>query len=121
MANKSGLSLDEIREVLQKEYNRDNFVFVTSNNIIEGFVENIREIKVESKTSYFQTVYELGHSSVFDVSVFEVVLKENVANKKVSITQEMFNILKNHMVSNAIVSFVNANQKNFRYSLLTMK
>ncbi len=121
MANKSGLSIDEIKEVLQREYNRDNFVYVTSNNILEGFVENIREIKIESKNSYFKTVYELGHSSVFDVSVFEVELKENVANKKVSITQEMFNILKSHMISNAIVSFVNADRKNFRYSLLTIK
>ena len=121
MANKSGLSLEEIKEVLQKEYNRDNFIFVTSNNILEGFVVSEREIMVESKNSYFDTVYELGHSNVFDVSVFEVVLKENAASKKVSITQEMFNILKNHMISNAIVSFVNADRKNFRYSLLTMK
>ena len=56
-----------------------------------------------------------------DVVIFEVGLNENVQNRRVAITQEMFRILRGQRINNAIVAFYNTDRKNYRISLLTSK
>ena len=120
MANKSGLAIDEIKEVLQKEYNRDNFIFIARNYLVNDFVGEIREYKIDTN-SLFKRVGILGYSKNCDASIFEVYLGEGNEKKRVGMTQEMFSILKNYGINNAIVAFVDNDEKHFRYSLLTAR
>ena len=120
MANRSNLSEDEIREALQKEYNRDNFLYIVGNYLVNDFTKEQRMYKVREK-SIFENIIYFGNSKNCNVSIFEVKLCKGNENKRVGITQEMFSILKNYGISNAIVAFVDNDEKHFRYSLLTIK
>lgn len=76
---------------------------------------------VDFKNTIFTSVQQLGYSDKCDVNVYEVILNEGAQNRRVTITQEMFRILRGLGVNNAIVAFSNADHRNYRFSLLTSK
>lgn len=63
----------------------------------------------------------LMKSAALTSLVYEVILNEGAQNRRVTITQEMFRILRGLGVNNAIVAFSNADHRNYRFSLLTSK
>ena len=71
--------------------------------------------------SIFESVTQLGSSSKCEVTVYEVLLKDGAQNRRVTITQEMFRVLRGQGINNAIVAFANADKRNYRLSLLTSK
>lgn len=87
--------------------------------ILPDYVSDTHEVVFNN--NIFESVTQLGYSSKCEVSVFEVLLKEGAQNRRVTITQEMFRILRGQGVSNAIVAFSNADKRNYRLSLLTSK
>lgn len=87
--------------------------------ILPDYVSDTHEVVFNN--NIFESVTQLGYSSKCEVSVFEVLLKEGAQNRRVTITQEMFRVLRGQGVSNAIVAFSNADKRNYRLSLLTSK
>ena len=113
------ISIRDAEEILKKEYHIDNFTFLVKDVLLPDFLYSKHQINVSS--SIFDKVCQLGESKLCGLTVFEVYLKDGEQNKRVAITQEMFKILRNLRIDNALVAFVNNNQENFRISLLTSK
>lgn len=113
------ITIKEAEEILKKEYHIDNFLYVVNDMLLPDFVSDRHE--VEFKNNIFASVNQLGYSDKCEVTVFEVILKTGSHNRRVTITQEMFKILRGLGINNAIVAFANADKLNYRFSLLTSK
>lgn len=113
------ITIKEAEEILKKEYHVDNFLYIVNDILLPDFVPDKHE--VEFKNNIFTSVYQLGYSDKCDVTVFEVILEQKAQNRRVTITQEMFRIMRGLGINNAIVAFANADKRNYRFSLLTSK
>jgi len=113
------ISIKEAEEILKKEYVRDNYYFILDELLLPDFKHD--EHNVPFSGSCFKNVLFCGYSNKCDLSVFEVILTDEYINKRVYITQEMFKILRKLNINNAIVSFANPDNNNYRISLLTSK
>ena len=113
------ITIKEAEEILKKEYHIDNFLYVVNDMLLPDFVSDRHEVKF--KNNIFESVNQLGYSDKCEVTVFEVILKTGSHNRRVTITQEMFKILRGLGINNAIVAFANADKLNYRFSLLTSK
>lgn len=113
------ISNNDEKEILAKEYHIDNYEYLINELLLPDYRRD--KHPTEFDNDLFSSVTYLGESSDCEVSVFEVYLKEGCHNKRVTITQAMFRILRNQAINNALVAFVNENKKNFRISLLTSK
>ena len=113
------ISIKEAEEILKKEYHIDNFLYVVNDLLLPDFKFEEHDVAFNNKV--FFSVKHLGESSKCEVNVYEVILNEGAQNRRVTITQEMFRILRGLGVNNAIVAFSNADRRNYRFSLLTSK
>ena len=113
------ITIKEAEEILKKEYHVDNFLYVVDELLLPDFIADKHD--VDFKNTIFTSVQQLGYSDKCDVNVYEVILNEGAQNRRVTITQEMFRILRGLGVNNAIVAFSNADRRNYRFSLLTSK
>ena len=113
------ITIKEAEEILKKEYHLDNFEYLISNILLPDYSRDQHEVPFNN--SLFSSVIMLGESKVCEVTVFEVRVNEGFQNRRVGITQEMFRILRGLHINNALVSFVNADERNYRISLLTSK
>lgn len=113
------ITIKEAEEILANEYHIDNFTYLIKELLLPDFVSDRHE--VEFKNNIFESVNQLGYSDKCEVTVFEVILKTGSHNRRVTITQEMFKILRGLGINNAIVAFANADKLNYRFSLLTSK
>lgn len=113
------ITIKEAESLLKGEYFTDNFLQLLDDELLPDFQSDRHEVIFNNKL--FNEVTQLGTSNVCDLTIYEVILKDGYQNRRVAITQEMFKILRGQGVSNAIVSFVNEDKKNFRFSLLTSK
>ena len=113
------LTIREAEEILKKEYHIDNFTYVVKDILLPDFVSDKHE--VHFKNNIFNKVTLLGISQKCELSVYEVILNEGTQNRRVTITQEMFRILRGQGINNALVAFSNADRQNYRLSLLTSK
>ena len=113
------ITIKEAEEILKKEYHVDNFLYVVDELLLPDF--RAEKHDVDFKNTIFTSVQQLGYSDKCDVNVYEVILNEGAQNRRVTITQEMFRILRGLSVNNAIVAFSNADRRNYRFSLLTSK
>lgn len=113
------ITIKEAEEILKKEYHVDNFLYVVDELLLPDF--RLDKHEVDFKNNVFTSVQQLGYSNQCDVNVYEVILNEDTQNRRVTITQEMFRILRGLGVNNAIVAFSNEDRRNYRFSLLTSK
>ena len=113
------ITIKDAEEILKKEYHIDNFLYVVDNLLLPDFKADKHDVSFHN--GIFASVQQLGHSDKCDVDIYEVVLNEGAQNRRVAITQEMFRVLRGLGVNNAIVAFVNADRRNYRFSLLTSK
>ena len=113
------ISNRDAEEILKHEYHLDNFTYLVKELLLPDFT-NSKHV-VHFNNDIFQSVTQIGESSICNLSVFEVYLNEGTQNKRVAITQEMFKILRGLRIDNALVSFVNQDKNNYRISLLTSK
>ena len=113
------ITIKEAEEILKKEYHVDNFLYVVDELLLPDF--RLDKHDVDFKNTIFTSVQQLGYSDKCDVNVYEVILNEGAQNRRVTITQEMFRILRGLGVNNAIVAFSDADRRNYRFSLLTSK
>ena len=113
------ISNAEAEEILKKEYHLDNFTYLVKDILLPDF--KFSKHNIEFNNSIFEKISQIGESVACELSVFEIYLKEGAQNKRVTITQEIFKVLRNLRIDNAIVAFVNHDKNNFRISLLTSK
>ena len=113
------ISIRDAEEILKKEYHIDNFKYVIKELLLPDFAKDEHEVYFNN--NLFESVTQLGTSEKCDVTIYEVILKEGAQNRRVTITQEMFRILRGQGINNAIVAFANADYRNYRLSLLTSK
>ena len=113
------ITIREAEEILKKEYHIDNFLYVVDNLLLPDFKMDKHDVEFNNRN--FASVQQLGYSTKCDLTVFEVILNEGAQNRRVTITQEMFRILRGLAINNAIVAFSNADRHNYRFSLLTSK
>ena len=109
----------EAEEILKKEYYFDNFTYLVKDILLPDF--KFAKHNIEFNNTIFEKVSQIGESVACELSVFEVYLREGTQSKRVTITQEMFKVLRSLRINNAIVAFVNSDKNNFRISLLTSK
>lgn len=109
----------EAEEILIKEYHFDNFTYLVKDILLPDF--KFAKHNIEFNNTIFEKVSQIGESVACELSVFEVYLREGTQSKRVTITQEMFKVLRSLRINNAIVAFVNSDKNNFRISLLTSK
>lgn len=109
----------EAEEILKKEYHLDNFTYLVKDILLPDF--KFAKHNIEFNNTIFEKVSQIGESVACELSVFEVYLREGTQSKRVTITQEMFKVLRSLRINNAIVAFVNSDKNNFRISLLTSK
>lgn len=113
------ITINEAEEILKKEYHIDNFLYLVDDILLPDFKNDKHEVVF--KNDIFANVTQLGTSRICEVTVFEVILKAGVDKRRVTITQEMFRILRGQGINNAVVAFANADKNNYRISLLTSK
>ena len=113
------ISNRDAEEILKHEYHLDNFTYLVKELLLPDFTNS--KHAVHFNNDIFQSVTQIGESSICNLSVFEVYLNEGTQNKRVAITQEMFKILRGLRIDNALVSFVNQDKNNYRISLLISK
>lgn len=113
------ITINEAEEILKKEYHRDNFLYLINDILLPDYLDD-KHI-VNQSTKAFSKVEMLGVSKKCELTVFEAVINEGYQNKRVAITQEMFKLLRNMKINNAIVAFTNSNFRNYRISLLTSR
>ena len=113
------ITIDEAEMILKQEYHLDNFEFLMDDILLPDYLHDKRKVQYDGE--FFSSVSCLGSSSACDITVFEVLLNQGYQNRRVGITQEMFRILRNLHINNAVVAFANANKENYRISLLTSK
>ena len=86
------ITIKEAEEILKKEYHVDNFLYVVDELLLPDFKADKHD--VDFKNTIFTSVQQLGYSDECDVNVYEVMLNEGAQNRRVTITQEMFRILR---------------------------
>ena len=113
------ISIKDAEEILKHEYHLDNFNYLVKDILLPDFTNSKHDVNYNN--GIFQSVKQIGDSSACNLSVFEVYLTEDSKNRRVAITQEMFKILRSFRIDNALVAFVNPDERNYRISLLTSK
>ncbi len=113
------ITIKDAEEILKKEYHIDNFLYLVNDILLPDFKSDKHDVVF--RNSIFESVTQLGSSAACDVTIYEVILKSGVEKRRVTITQEMFRILRGQGVNNAVVAFANADRNNYRISLLTSK
>lgn len=113
------ITLSEAEELLKHDYNIDSFIYLCKDILLPDFAYEIHDVQFNN--DMFQKVTELGSSQKCGINIYEVILAENVQNRRVAITQAMFKILRGMRVDNALVAFANSDKRNYRISLLTSK
>ncbi|MDR0697006.1 MAG: hypothetical protein LBF68_05700, partial [Christensenellaceae bacterium] len=91
--------LNVLENILQNEYNRDNL-----NKLMEFLFEDYSieypAEEYEHHSKLFSTVHKLGVAKeIDDLHVFEVILLDDADNKQIKITQDMFRLLDNHVIT----------------------
>ena len=105
-----------------KEYNRQEFLsFLKHSFLPEDFLDEGAEIKLQTTTTYTQSVTKLGTCNSLDLVVYEIKhSSENDA--RVSLSKEAFRILSDEFQSKALVIFIPDNNATYyRFSLITIE
>jgi len=95
------ITIKEAEEILKKEYHRDNFLYVVDEILLPDFENDLHD--VDFKNDLFTKVTQLGFSDKCELTIFEIILKEKAQNRRVTITQEAFRILRGLGINNAIM------------------
>jgi hypothetical protein len=102
--------------ILDKPYNKELF-----DTFLKDFLPDYQKDERPVRTpdsSILTQITQLGTSREVDITVLEAECEETDTNKRISITQAAFKVLRNHGIRNAIVAFHDGNNQ-WRLSLLT--
>jgi adenine-specific DNA-methyltransferase len=98
-------------------YSRDEILDFLKNSFIKDFQKDVRIVDVPEQ-KYIQEAHSLGYSSELELSVFEF-LHEGGTEKRVTLTKEAFNVLRDSGSFKAIGIFYSKDTDDWRFSLMT--
>lgn len=105
-------------EKLSEPFSVDLFSEITESLIGHQFTKDDRKISINPSFKYISEIKNLGHYHDLNLQVFIVKhLSENDA--RISLSKELFSILKEYSFGNALIATYSGNSPNWRYSLLT--
>lgn len=97
-------------------YSRDEILDFLKNSFIKDFQKDVRTVDVPEQ-KYIQEAYSLGYSPELELSVFEF-LHEGGTEKRVTLTKEAFNVLRDSGSFKAIGIFYSKDTDDWRFSLM---
>lgn len=104
--------------LLNKSYDREQFISFIKNEFLSDYDADIRPVRVHGK-SLLQKVSKLGTSNALNVTVFEAHCDDSDSGKRIAITQDAFRMLRDTATRNALIVFYSEGSRNWRFSLLT--
>lgn len=102
--------------ILDRPYSKDLFEAFLK-DFLPDYANDLRPVRTPDK-SILTRVTQLGKSRDTNLTVFEAECEETDTNKRITITQAAFKILRDHGVRNAIIAFHYGTDQ-WRLSLLT--
>ncbi|MHB8362840.1 MAG: hypothetical protein ACYDBX_04455, partial [Patescibacteria group bacterium] len=103
---------------LENKYNQGDFLDFIENSFLIDFNKDIRKVNI-SNLKLLKNVFSLGSSKSLDLQVFEFQYSGS-SNKRISITKEAFQIMKQHSIFNALAVFYSKDNDDWRFSFMTM-
>lgn len=101
----------------KKTYSRDEILDFLKDSLLKDFQKDVRTVDIPDQ-KYIQEAYSLGYSSELELSVFEF-LHEGSTEKRVTLTKEAFNVLRDSGSFKAIGIFHSKDTDDWRFSLMT--
>ena len=98
-------------------YNRDEILDFLKNSFLKDFQKDIRVVDIHDKKN-IEKVFYLGYSPELELSVFEF-FHEGGTEKRVTLTTEAFNVLRDSGSFKAIGIFHSKDTADWRFSLMT--
>jgi len=98
-------------------YSRDEILDFLKNSFIKDFQKDVRIVDVPEQ-KYIQEAHSLGYAPELELSVFEF-LHEGGTEKRVTLTKEAFNVLRDSGSFKAIGIFHSKDTDDWRFSLMT--
>jgi len=105
---------------LEKKYDRTEFIsFIQNDFLPDDFINEEEEIDLFFNPQKLKKVTKLGDCSSLDLQVFEII-HESQSDPRVTITKDIFRLMKENSVYNALVILTSHNQANYRLSFVTI-
>lgn len=102
---------------LNEPYKREDLLTFLKDDFFGDFSQDLREIKLSNSESIVEA-NSLGYSKTLDLQVFEFKFSGS-ANKRVSLTKDAFQIMKQSAIFNAVAIYYSEDSPDWRYSFLT--
>ena len=103
-------------DVLNSSFDENTFTDFL-NHFIPDFRLDKRPVVI-SEGGVLKKVNQIGNSDCCNLSIFEVSIDEKDSEKRITITQNAFKMLRAHRISNALIAF-HYGHEDWRLSLLT--
>lgn len=100
-----------------KKYNREEVINFLKTSFLKDYQKDIRRIQTQDG-KFIKNAYSLGYSPELELAIFELE-HEGSTEKRVSLTKEAFNILKNSGNFRALAFFHSSDTDDWRFSLMT--
>lgn len=102
---------------LNQEYDRADFIDFLQDTFLSEFARDVRPVSTQG-LSIISKASSLGRSNSLDLQVFEFEYTGS-GNKRVTLTKEAFQIMKQSAIFNALAVFYNKESDDWRLSFLT--
>lgn len=102
---------------LNEKFSQNNFLDWID-ELLPDFERDIKKVDVPKSFTDVSKIESLGKSSI-GVMIFTIQMVSDPTRRRVSITKDSFNLLKNYSVQNAIIAYFCPNFGQWRLSLLT--
>lgn len=102
---------------LDQEYSRQDFIDFLRDTFLKDYVRDVRPVGTEGLNSIKKAV-SLGRSDSLDLQIFEFEYTGS-ANKRVTLTKEAFQLMKQSATFNALAVFYGQDSGDWRFSFLT--
>jgi len=102
---------------LDQKYDRADFIDFLQNTFLADYVRDVRPVSTQG-LSAIRRATSLGRSDSLDLQVFEFEYTGSV-NKRVTLTKEAFQIMKQSATFNALAVFYGQDSDDWRLSFLT--
>ena len=86
--------------------------------LLPDFRRNVKNVDIPKSFSEVSKITSLGESSI-GIMVFTIEMSSDPTRRRVTITKDSFNVLKNHSVQNALIAYFCPKFGQWRLSLLT--
>ena len=104
-------------EVLSQRFDEDIFIKITDSLIKHDFKNDTRQIAKADSSKYITEIKNLGKYEDLDLQLL-TVKHTGINDARVGLSKELFNVLKNYSINNALIATYSSDGY-WRYSLLT--